>query len=822
MELPQINVSSEGVSVTSQFSGLNRNPVVPDGQWADMRNITNDNYPLLTNRKSRGYIKQFDNIQGVCSGSAFAIVDDNKLYYDNNYITDLEVSDKNREIVRMGANICVFPDGFIYNTADSTTKYIRNITTGTGVTITLCKLDGTKFTSSNSVVSSSEPQDTTKYWIDTSQDTVVVKVYSSSTSMWISVGTTYVIFEGEDIGLGFKAGDAVTFSGVDTGDWCYNGYDFNQSNLIADAGDDYLITVGLINLNHTNSTQIVFERKLPKIDYVCEFGNRLYACYCGYNEDGESVNEIYASKLGDPTNWNCYAGLDSDSYAASVGTEGDFTGICSYGGYVFFFKQNGFHKLYGTKPSNFELVWKEGRGVQKGCSKSVQIVNDVMYFKAIDGVYAYNGALENIGLALGSKSYSDAVGGMYRNKYYLCMTGADEKRMLFVYDTTKAMWTIEDEIDIKYIALSDMCLLFFDSSNNMYCVNSDKLFSVIYPQEPFGYTFDWKNDFTYSDLYIVSNVETVTTTSLEITANIIGKWTLSRNLVHVISRIIFGTDTPLEINAYKFPEDENLVTIECYDSNDTLIYTTNSVVKPGYGGLYMEETVTLVDGSMLNPGMPTSQTSYVKIKVGYEDQSPFSYEYRTITQATSENEINGLLGTISDWITEDMIYCSDGMNVKLIKSSATIRAEKETRWYWQNPTVFIATEGSTAGTYLSPAYTYPGNWAPEYAATGNVEETFEWRFETGDIDLGSPYQKYLKRIIVRVWLDTSSKMKIEVNYDSSDDWEEAVELYATKKRSYEIPIPVARCDHMRIRFSGWGEFKLYSIAKIVEEGSGTR
>ena len=40
-----------------------------------------------------------------------------------------------------------------------------------------------------------------------------------------------------------------------------------------------------------------------------------------------------------------------------------------------------------------------------------------------------------------------------------------------------------------------------------------------------------------------------------------------------------------------------------------------------------------------------------------------------------------------------------------------------------------------------------------------------------------------------------------------------------RKRSYSMPIPVKRCDHFKIRLSGFGNIKLYSIAKSEEEGS---
>ena len=74
------------------------------------------------------------------------------------------------------------------------------------------------------------------------------------------------------------------------------------------------------------------------MDFVIESGNRLWGCRYGKALNGETVNEIYASKLGDFRNWYCFAGISTDSYTASVGTDGAFTGAVTYMGRPIFFK----------------------------------------------------------------------------------------------------------------------------------------------------------------------------------------------------------------------------------------------------------------------------------------------------------------------------------------------------------------------------------------------------------------------------------------------------------------------------------------------------
>ena len=120
---------------------------------------------------------------------------------------------------------------------------------------------------------------------------------------------------------------------------------------------------------------------------------------------------------------------------------------------------------------------------------------------------------------------------------------------------------------------------------------------------------------------------------------------------------------------------------------------------------------------------------------------------------------------------------------------------------------------------LEEEYWYPGDIYPGDIVNGEEEAKFEWNVTTGEIGLDSPNQHYLKKLILRCWINTDAKLKVEVMYDSSGDWEVLKEYYATRKRSYELPIQIRRCDHFQIRLSGFGDIRIYSIAKVVEEGS---
>ena len=206
---------------------------------------------------------------------------------------------------------------------------------------------------------------------------------------------------------------------------------------------------------YNDSALVSFSRKMPETDFVIESQNRLWGCRYGPNNDGEFVNEIYCSKLGDPTNWQVYQGISTDSYAASCGTPGEWTGAVNYRGYPTFFKENYIHTVYGSNPP-FQIKDVQARGIQKGSSGSLAMVNEVLLYKGIHGICAYTGGLpDEISAPLGNIAYHGAVGCAYRGKYYVNMLDAADYPFLFVYDTTKGLWHKEKGLNTSQMVATD-------------------------------------------------------------------------------------------------------------------------------------------------------------------------------------------------------------------------------------------------------------------------------------------------------------------------------------------------------------------------------
>ena len=79
------------------------------------------------------------------------------------------------------------------------------------------------------------------------------------------------------------------------------------------------------------------------------------------------------------------------SYTHLVGSDGAFTGAATCMGYALFFKENTLHKLYGSKPSDFQLSSLRCRGVAKGAARSLCVINEMLYYLSPDGVMAWDG-----------------------------------------------------------------------------------------------------------------------------------------------------------------------------------------------------------------------------------------------------------------------------------------------------------------------------------------------------------------------------------------------------------------------------------------------
>ena len=449
------------------FRGYNHNLRISDGEFYDMKNLTSTHYPVLSPRGKRGKYLSVDNPKGMIAKDSLCYVDGSYFVINEKKI-DLGLDAyETVDLVSMGAHVIILTKDADGNSVDK--KYINtanltdfgnieaSFTTQADVSFSLCKLDGGDY--ANAVPSPTEPENPNNMdlWIDTSSTPHSLKQYSETTKMWVSVATTYVKISSSGIGAAFKQYDGVTISGIKSEKL----KDLNASMVLwevyhneeENGKGDYIVVIGILDEVTTQTVaegQITIERKMPAMDFVIESGNRLWGCRYGLSNNKEVVNEIYASKLGDFKNWNCFMSVATDSCVLQCGTDGQFTGAITHLGYPVFFKENCMHKVYGNYPANYQTQSTVCRGVQEGSEKSLAIVNEVLYYKSRNGVCAYDGSLPaEVSYALGDVYYDNAVACGHGNKYYISMRDAKGEYHLFVYDVSKDMWHREDNLAVK-------------------------------------------------------------------------------------------------------------------------------------------------------------------------------------------------------------------------------------------------------------------------------------------------------------------------------------------------------------------------------------
>lgn len=445
MRLSGLTELAASRDVVEVFGGYNHNLRISNSEFYNMENLTSDVYPVMSTRGKRGIVKQLDSCNGIMAKGKLAYIEGKKLVYGD-YVHEIpELTDGDKQLISFGAYLLIFPDGIQYNTQNGKWEFLEARFESSGeVKFEMCNIESSTYDYTSDITAPSNPTNG-QYWLDVSTTPNSLKMYSSTSSMWVSVPTSYVKISAVGIDTQFELYDGVKISGCTAP----GTEDLNATMVIWGKGEDYITVIGTLDHVVTQEDAITIERNIPTMDFITESENRLWGCHYGI-VDGKPVNEIYACKLGDAKNWNCFMGIASDSYVVSLGSDGVFTGATTLQGYPLFFKENHLHKIYGNMPSNYQVLTTNCRGVQRGSEKSLAIVNEVLFYKSATDVCAYSGSLPTtISDNLGSVRYSDAVAGTLDGKYYISMKDSSGEWHLFVFDTIKNMWHREDNTHVK-------------------------------------------------------------------------------------------------------------------------------------------------------------------------------------------------------------------------------------------------------------------------------------------------------------------------------------------------------------------------------------
>ena len=460
------------------FGGLNETYSCTEAEYSAGINFSARNFPALSTRLPRRKLREEADLNGMYHLNGLLTVCGRDLVYTPDDRDEMEVTLKDavengrKTLVGIGTKILIFPDKLAFDTASRKVSALGAVWPGknTSVEFAPCDAEGKVYEVSG--CGPAEPdkptdgqlflrvEDPEKPWSSES----TLEVYSEASGNWSAVVLDYCRISAKGVGTDFAAEDTVTLTGSaaeQAGQW----NELDGDRIVHDAGADALrvkadpggewfygrltrtgAAVRWVSLDGSVSREFVsaevveLERRVPDMDYLTECDNRVWGC-------SNKENVIYACKLGDPTNWFSYRGIAADSYAVTVGSDGAFTGAATCMGYALFFKENTLHKLYGSKPSDFQLSSLRCRGVARNAARSLCVLNETLYYLSPDGVMAWDGSIPaKVSAALDAgrlANVKQAVGGALDGRYYLHVSRENEVRLL-VYDTERGLWHEED------------------------------------------------------------------------------------------------------------------------------------------------------------------------------------------------------------------------------------------------------------------------------------------------------------------------------------------------------------------------------------------
>lgn len=429
-----------------EFKGLNRRTTVQEGEMSDMLNLSSDNYPVLTQRKPRGrmtlpgdvmrplqLMSRYDHI------AMLALDEDSnvKFYYNGVLISEVTGLTESTKMVAINNRMCFFPD-----------KMSIDITSLGVQTGTYRSLDAS---------------------VTLASDTTVT-ISNEDARITLPSGHSFKYDDAININGTLKytpSGGSATTMPITVSCWIE---DVVSTNTIVLPRETFIEMTGEGATNVKLAVDTTIKREVPDVDHVIEWNNRLWGA-------SSADNTIYASKLGDPTNWQYFQGTSLDSYYAEQGTDGDWTGVALYSNHLIFFKENSMCRVYGTAPSNYQVTNTEIFGVEPGSRQSVITINDTVFYKSRIGIMAYSGGTPyciSDGLNI---EFRDVVAGTEKRKYYASIHTADAGYELMVFDTEKALWHKEDDVRFRSCATIGDKLYFIEYADDLIVCSAQVLCS---------------------------------------------------------------------------------------------------------------------------------------------------------------------------------------------------------------------------------------------------------------------------------------------------------------------------------------------------------
>ena len=490
MRLPGLaNTAAKTKRQIVRFGGINYSREYREGELARSDGLSSSQFPCLSQRAGRRTVQAYKSPTALyAAGDELCVVDGTDLIYGGKVVG--QVTEGEKHFAAINTKLVIFPDKVCYDTADgkfssleasfegiggvsfssnsmtAAERWFRDqevgahtleiantqaVTVYTGSAVDPATGALTMIGESSKAVSALSDGDLTREGCGEGEYLVVERVRQNWDGTWSVLGKLRRAagFTCPDLGELFKTGDAVELSG------CVTCGANNGSHIVRGVeGRTPTFDRDIFTQTGDETGVVTVRRKVPDLSCLCQCDNRLW---------GAEGQTIYASALGDPTNFFVFDGLSTDSYAVAVGSPGEFTGCCAYSSNVLFFKEDCIHRVLGSYPAQYTVYSYTVPGVQMGSEKSLAILNETLFYKGRNGVYAYTGGTpEMISECFGARRFDEARGGTDGERYYISMRGDGGEWGLYVFDTRRGVWLREDTTRALDFAFLDSGLYFLD------------------------------------------------------------------------------------------------------------------------------------------------------------------------------------------------------------------------------------------------------------------------------------------------------------------------------------------------------------------------
>ncbi len=202
--------------------------------------------------------------------------------------------------------------------------------------------------------------------------------------------------------------------------------------------------------------EFTLTRVMPRFSYMCEANGRIF----GLDTSGKTIR---ACKLYDPKSWYEFDGGADASWFAEVASNGEWTGIVNFGGYVYCFKKDICYVIFGDNSTNFSIA----KTINHGCidARSIQIIGNSLFFLSSDGFYQMSSSMPVLISEKLEKRYTSCVAGSVGHLYY-ASAHYDGGVELLCFDSLRGFWYKEDDFD---------AVCFFNHNNKLYGASKKEL-----------------------------------------------------------------------------------------------------------------------------------------------------------------------------------------------------------------------------------------------------------------------------------------------------------------------------------------------------------